>query len=96
MEKCSICGRTEAELSKNRSWVKLINHHTDYLKDITILLCPSCHRKWHRDNKPIGTRKEWLKIQSAKKPRNIRKADYENRKRINGWYLRLNDMMKKN
>lgn len=55
--KCWICGTDK----------KIINHHLDYYKDKTIPMCMSCHQKWHRDNKTIGTRKEMFLLQRIKK-----------------------------
>ena len=35
---CLICGSDER---------RLLEHHTDYIKDITVPLCYSCHEKLH-------------------------------------------------
>ena len=39
MTECVICGETEK---------RLVRHHTDYEKDITVKLCQSCHIKLHK------------------------------------------------
>jgi len=41
MSECLICGETEK---------RLVKHHTDYEKDITVLLCDICHRNLHAGN----------------------------------------------
>lgn len=38
MTECVICGETEK---------RLVRHHTNYEKDITVLLCDKCHRNLH-------------------------------------------------
>ena len=43
-EKCSTCDSTE----------KIEGHHDDYTKPFDVRwLCESCHKEWHRHNKPI-------------------------------------------
>lgn len=41
MSECLICGETGK---------RLVKHHTDYEKDITVLLCDKCHRNLHAGN----------------------------------------------
>jgi hypothetical protein len=41
MKKCSICGRTEAEIAR------FIRHHVSYEKDKTVILCHICHEWAH-------------------------------------------------
>jgi hypothetical protein len=41
---CSECGSTE----------KIEGHHDNYLEPLNVRwLCESCHKEWHRHNKPI-------------------------------------------
>ena len=41
---CSVCDSTE----------KIEGHHDDYTKPMEVRwLCESCHKEWHRTNKPI-------------------------------------------
>lgn len=41
---CSVCNLTE----------KIEGHHDDYTKPLDVRwLCESCHKEWHRYNKPI-------------------------------------------
>jgi hypothetical protein len=41
---CSICNSTE----------KIEGHHDDYTRPLKVRwLCESCHKEWHRNNKPI-------------------------------------------
>jgi hypothetical protein len=41
---CSVCKSTE----------KIEGHHDDYTKPLEVRwLCESCHKEWHRHNKPI-------------------------------------------
>lgn len=41
---CSVCNSTE----------KIEGHHDDYTKPLEVRwLCESCHKEWHRHNKPI-------------------------------------------
>jgi hypothetical protein len=62
--KCQNCG----------SQYKLNRHHPDYNKPLdVIILCASCHRKWHINNKPIE-RKKYYKERNTSR---TFKIDYE-------------------
>lgn len=46
MNKCVLCGK-EQVLKTNGKKTKFDNHHIDYDKDVTILLCWPCHMIVH-------------------------------------------------
>ena len=52
---CSKCGNKD---------VKVVNHHTDYENDITIVLCYPCHKKLHaalrRNGTPLSPPTEYI------------------------------------
>ena len=45
IKSCDICGETEK---------RIIRHHIDYEKDITIPLCDKCHANLHKGNLDVN------------------------------------------
>ena len=61
-EECMMCGR---EMEKG--FELIIEHHLNYEYNITTILCPSCHGKWHAKFKPIGiSRMEFINSKKRK------------------------------
>jgi len=81
--KCKICGEAPKVNFEDKYYCYVEkpsrhNHHIDYNKDKTILLCPSCHTKitFHLDKhpelkeyEPIGSREDMLKRLEEEKKR---------------------------
>lgn len=52
--KPTICEECKADPTEKYWKAKIHGHHDDYSKPLEIRwLCAGCHKRWHRNNKPI-------------------------------------------